>query len=178
MIAFFTDATCDSLIINKLGINSNPIQVLFVFDNKVLTLVLSKQFTIFRNQFVFRMKCSHGLFYLLQSSGTVLSLDGQKRLTILNYYTFNFPYLIAYIFMQKIDDYYKDSAAILKELEDLHEYLLNNLKLRVSEIDHAHNASLDMTESTKMLAHNAIQEGKSYKFTILPDEFFLLRDLC
>lgn len=76
--------------------------------------------------------------------------------------------------MQKIEEYYKDSAAVLKELDGLHEHLLSNLKLRASEIDHAHSASLDMTESTKMLAHNAIQEGKSRKFTILPDKFFFL----
>lgn len=66
-------------------------------------------------------------------------------------------------FLQKIEDFYRDSTNILKELDALHEYLLKNKTLRPSEIDYAHNTSLDMTESTNMLAHNVMQEGESLK---------------
>lgn len=66
-------------------------------------------------------------------------------------------------FLQKIEEYYKDVAAILQEVENLQERLATNRKLRANEIENVLNSSLDMTESIKILIRNAIDEGMSFK---------------
>lgn len=59
-----------------------------------------------------------------------------------------------------MEDFYADVETTLKDLEELHQYLLRSQTLRASQFEDAINTSADMAESAKMLVHNATETGR------------------
>lgn len=65
-----------------------------------------------------------------------------------------------------MEDFYKDMNEALNDLNQLHQHLVDNQQVRVSEIDRALNTSVDMNESTRMLVHSVVESGSRITFII------------
>ncbi|KAF5297176.1 hypothetical protein FQA39_LY12191 [Lamprigera yunnana] len=60
----------------------------------------------------------------------------------------------------KAEEYFKESAAALTNLEEFHQHLLNNRLLRAIEVDDALNISNEMAESLQMLTQQNLEKGQ------------------
>ncbi|CAH0547513.1 unnamed protein product [Brassicogethes aeneus] len=61
---------------------------------------------------------------------------------------------------RKVEEFYNDVETTLKDLNELHQYLLQSQTLRASQVENAINTSTDMADSAKMLVHNATEMGR------------------
>ncbi|CAG9864550.1 unnamed protein product [Phyllotreta striolata] len=61
---------------------------------------------------------------------------------------------------QKVEEFYLDCDVALKELDELHRYVMASKMLRPSQVQEAISTGSDMAQSTKMLVFNATQTGK------------------
>lgn len=67
--------------------------------------------------------------------------------------------LIYFVKFQRLEEWKADLEYVLVELKELQQRLINNCLLRTSDVENALNVSMDISESTKMLAQAVIDSG-------------------